>query len=97
MWANANKKQFWCKKMVMESPESWERFTEGLTRAASCCRELAKMNDAKEWKDLSVQLLLMLKKGRKFYEGVPLTEMEVMNLVTNMEMAQKLAQNHTVQ
>jgi hypothetical protein len=81
----------------METNESWERFEQGLLRAASCCRELGKMLDAQEWKDLSVQLLVMLKKGKKFYHGRALTELEVMNLVTNMELAQKLAQNPTVQ
>lgn len=82
--------------MVMESPESWERFEQGLKRAASCCRELAKMLDAQEWRDISHQLLTMLKKGRAIYKSPPLTEPEVLSLVAQMELAQKLAQHSSV-
>lgn len=82
--------------MVMENSESLERVLEGLSRAASCCREMAKMLDAHEWKDLSAQLIIMRQKVLKIYKALPLTEMEVLNLVANMEMAQKAAQRNTV-
>lgn len=74
--------------MKMETNESWERFWEGLTRAASCCRELAKMTDAHEWKELSKQILIMRNKGKVIYDSPPLTELQVMGLVTKMEIAQ---------
>jgi len=72
--------------------ESWERFWEGLTRAASCCRELAKLTDATEWKDLSFQLLLMRDKGRRMYKSAPLSEFQIQALVADMEVAQKISQ-----
>lgn len=74
--------------MPMNNLESFERFWEGLTRAASCCRELAVLNDATEWKELSRQLLIMRDKGKVIYEGAPLSEVQVQVLVTNMEIAQ---------
>lgn len=77
--------------MVMESNESWERVDSGLRRAASCCRELGKMTSINAWFDVSRQLLLMLKNARFMYDSAPLTEPEVMALVTNMEVAQKAA------
>lgn len=76
---------------IMEQNESVERFREGLLRAASCCRELSKITRAQEWHDLSTQLMVMLNKGLKFYKGAALTEPQVMQLVSEMEMAQKLA------
>lgn len=77
--------------MVMESNESWERFYQGLTRAASCCRELGVMTSVPSWKELSKQLLLMRDRGQVMYKGSALTEMQVMALVTDMEIAQKAA------
>lgn len=77
--------------MVMETPESWERFDQGLLRAASCCRELGAMTTINSWFDLSKQLLIMRKKGRSIYEAAPLSETEVLALVTNMEIAQLAA------
>lgn len=74
--------------MVMESPESWERIDHGLDRAASCCRELARMLDAHEWRGLSRELLLMRKKAKFMYDSAPLSESEVNALVTKMEIAQ---------
>lgn len=84
--------------MVMENFESFERFEQGLLRCASCCRELAQMLDAQEWKELSRELLLLLNKGRAIYNAVPLTELEIMNLTTQMEIAQHIAcsQNRAV-
>ncbi len=81
---------------MMESKESFERFEQGLLRCASCCRELAKMLDAHEWKSLSAELLKMLNQGRAIYKSEPLTEMQVLGLVTKIEIAQKLAQQHSV-
>lgn len=79
----------------MRQNESLERVNEGLSRAASCCRELAKMLDAKEWRDMSHQLLVMRQKILKFYKEPPLTEIQVLGLVTQMELAQKLAQHQS--
>lgn len=75
----------------MTSSESWERFWEGLTRAASCCRELGVMTNVTAWKDLSAQFIIMRDKGRVMYKSAPLTEFEVMALVNDMETAQKLS------
>lgn len=79
--------------MVMETNESFERYEQGLLRAASCCRELGKMTNVKDWKNLSRQLMIMLNQGRVIYQSAPLTELQVMALVTNMEIAQLAAQN----
>jgi hypothetical protein len=46
------------------------------------------MLDAHEWRDLSKQLILMRQRVLALYAAVPLTEMEIMSLVTRMEMAQ---------
>lgn len=78
--------------MVMEANESFERIYEGLTRAASCCRELAVMTTINSWVDLSKQLLLMRKKAKFMYDSAPLSEVEVQALVTNMEIAQLAAE-----
>lgn len=75
----------------MTSHESWERYWEGLGRAASCCRELGIMTKITAWGDLSKQLLIMRKKGQAIYKGPSLTEVQVLALVTDMEIAQKLA------
>lgn len=80
----------------MESSESWERFWEGLTRAASCCRELGVMTNVPAWKELSAQFLLMREKGQKMYKSAPLTELQVMTIVTEIETAQKLSAGMTV-
>jgi hypothetical protein len=77
---------------MMQAKESFERWVLGLTRAASCCRELAVITDATEWKNLSAQLLIMRDKGQAIYKAVPLTEFEVQSLVKNMEIAQKASQ-----
>lgn len=81
---------------MMESKESLERVDLGLSRAASCCRELAKILDAHEWRDLSKQLLIMRKKVLRIYSEPPLTEIQVQGLITQMELAQRLAQNMSV-
>lgn len=73
----------------MLQTESLERVLEGLSRAASCCRELGKIVDAQEWKDLSGQLLIMRQKVLVLYKGKPLTEGEIIGLVTKMEIAQR--------
>lgn len=74
--------------MTMESNESLERISEGLSRAASCCRELAKMLDATEWKQLSRELLRMREKSLRFYKEPALTEPQILGLLAQMEMAQ---------
>lgn len=79
--------------MVMKSNESFERLYEGLTRAASCCRELGAMTTINSWVDLSKQLLIMRKKAKFIYDSAPLSEVEVQALVTNMEIAQLAANN----
>jgi hypothetical protein len=79
--------------MVMESNESWERIDQGLSRAASCCRELGALTSINSWHDLSKQLLIMRKKARVMYESAPLSEVQVQVLVTNMEIAQLAAEN----
>lgn len=81
----------------MRQNESLERFVEGLTRAASCCRELGLITQIPAWKELSKQLLIMRDKGRFMYKSAPLSEKDILILVANIEMAQKLAQNPTVQ
>lgn len=75
----------------MQSHESFERVWEGLSRAASCCRELGVTTKINSWFDLSHQLLLMRKKAKIMYEGSPLSEVQVQALVTNMEIAQLAA------
>ena len=75
--------------MVMESNESFERVSEGLHRAASCCRELHIVTKIKDWGELSNQFLIMRKKAKAMYDGNPLSEVEVQILVANMEAAQK--------
>lgn len=82
--------------MVMEAPESWERYEQGLLRAASCCRELARMLDAEEWRQMSHELLAMLNKGRAIYKAAPLTEAEILNLTSRMELAQRMAKQLSV-
>ena len=82
--------------MVMEAAESWERYEQGLLRAASCCRELARMLDAEEWKQMSRELLTMLNKGRAIYSAAPLTEAEILNLTSRMELAQRQARGIAV-
>lgn len=72
----------------MTSHESFERLWEGLTRAASCCRELGKMTTINSWFDLSRQLLITRQKAKVLYESAPLSEVQVNALVTNMEIAQ---------
>lgn len=79
--------------MVMETNESFERVWEGLTRAASCCRELGTMTTINSWFDLSRQLLIMRKKSKVMYDSAPLSEVQVQALVTNMEIAQLAANN----
>lgn len=80
----------------MTSSESLERVVEGLSRAASCCRELAKITDSLEWKDVSRQLLIMRQKVLGIYRGPSLTEAEVLVLVANMELAQRQARGMAV-
>jgi len=75
----------------MQSHESWERVAEGLSRAASCCRELHIVTKIKDWGELSNQFLIMRKKAKAMYDGKPLSEVEVMVLVAEIETAQKLA------
>lgn len=77
--------------MVMESHESWERVNEGLSRAASCCRELAVMTNVKDWTELSKQFILMRKKAKFMYDSAPLSEVQVMAIVSEIELAQKAA------
>jgi hypothetical protein len=73
---------------MMEAAESYERVWESLTRAASCCRELAILTKADEWRQMSQQIIIMRDKAREIYSGAPLTEVQVMNLVAQMEEAQ---------
>lgn len=75
----------------MNNHESFERIAEGLSRAASCCRELVSMTGIPQWKEVSRQLLLMRKKAKFMYESAPLTEMQIQALVAEMEVAQKMA------
>ena len=77
--------------MVMETSESFERVWEGLSRAASCCRELGGMTSVNSWYDLSKQLLLIRQKAKLMYNGPALSEVQIHNLVTNMEIAQLAA------
>lgn len=77
--------------MVMEAHESLERLTEGLNRAASCCRELGVMTTIKDWKRLSAELIKMRDNGMKFYKEAPLTESEVLILLMQIEDAQRAA------
>ena len=76
---------------MMESSESFERVSEGLQRAASCCRELNIITKIKDWGELSNQFLIMRKKAKAMYDGKPLSEVEVMVLVSQIENAQKMA------
>ena len=73
---------------MMNTHESFERIDHGLSRAASCCRELAVMAKIPAWNDLSRQLLIMRKKAKVMYAEPPLHENQVMALVTQMEIAQ---------
>lgn len=75
----------------MTGHESFERVDQGLSRAASCCRELGEATTIKAWGNLSTQLLLLRKKAKAMYEGAALTEFQIQALVTEMEIAQKLA------
>ena len=75
----------------MLNSESWERIDHGLQRAASCCREMCILTKVNDWVELSKQFLLMRQKAKAMYLAAPLTEVEVMALVAEMEMAQKLA------
>ena len=75
----------------MNGHESLERVLEGLQRAASCCRELYIVTKIKDWGELSNQFLIMRKKAKAMYDGKPLSEVEVMVLVAEIETAQKLA------
>lgn len=75
----------------MQSTESWERVWEGLSRAASCCRELGILTTIKDWGELSKQFLIMRKKAKAMYDGAPLSEVEIMVLVSQIENAQKMA------
>ena len=75
----------------MQSAESWERIWEGLGRAASCCRELGALTTINDWTDLSNQFLIMRKKAKAMYDGAPLTEVQVMAIVSEIETAQKMA------
>ena len=76
----------------MLTKESWERFWEGLGRAASCCRELHCATKIKDWDELSKQLLIARDKGRVMYKAAPLQEVEVICLVDRMHQAQVLAE-----
>lgn len=76
---------------MMQASESFERCWEGLTRAASCCRELCVMTSIHSWVDLSKQLLIMRQKVKALYDGAPLSEVQVQTMVTNMEIAQLAA------
>ena len=75
----------------MQSSESFERIWESLGRAASCCRELHIVTKIKDWGELSNQFLIMRKKAKAMYDGKPLSEVEVMTLVSQIENAQKAA------
>lgn len=75
----------------MNSHESWERYEEGLLRAASCCRELGVLTKSNEWTEMSRQLLIMRDKGLTIYKAKPLNELQVQSLVADMEIAQKIA------
>ena len=75
----------------MTGQESFERISEGLQRAASCCRELGMLTTINDWVELSNQFLIMRKKAKAMYSGPPLTEVEVMSIVADIENAQKMA------
>lgn len=76
---------------MMNSHESMERVTEGLNRAASCCRELGAMTNVADWKALSDQFILMRKKAIELYKGGELPEFQVQKLADDIEIAQKMA------
>lgn len=72
----------------MNSNESFERLWEGLSRAASCCRELGVMTTLPAWKEFSKQLIIMRHNGKVMRESPALSEPEINAIVTNMEIAQ---------
>lgn len=75
----------------MTTQESFERLIEGLCCAASCCRELGVMTKIGAWGGLSKQLLITANKSKEMYKEKPLSEFQVLKLVTEIEDAQKLA------
>ena len=74
--------------MTMEKNESFERIWESLSRAASCCRELAVITNVKGWKELSAQLLIARENAKAMYKSKPLEEFEVISLVDKICQAQ---------
>ena len=77
--------------MVMEAKESYERWCAGLSKAASCCRELGVITTIKDWKFLSAELIKLRDNGMKFYKEAPLKESEVLILLMQIEDAQRAA------
>lgn len=73
----------------MLNAESFERVSEGLHSAASCCREMAALTSINAWIDLSNQFLIMRKKAKTMYESAPLNEVQIQAMVLEMEVAQK--------
>lgn len=69
----------------MEHKESFERFKEGLTKAASRARELSKSQHNRDWDMVALQLDKLCQNGSMFYTAKALTHKQALGLVDQYE------------
>lgn len=61
----------------MKIAESTERFVEGIQRAASCARELAKLRKYPMWEQVTINLEMLRHEAIKIIKAPKLTESEM--------------------
>lgn len=65
----------------MEEIEIFERFNEGLKKAASRCRELSKLQKNSDWAKTAFQIDKFLAHGTELYKAKALSRQEVLSML----------------
>lgn len=65
----------------MNEIESMERFTEGLKKAASRCRELGKLQQSNGWDALTASFEGLLRNGQKLYSSSVMSRHDALKML----------------
>lgn len=65
----------------MTEAESFERFEEGLKKAASRARELGILFASDKWAEIAASFDLMRRNGAKFYHGAAISRQEALRMI----------------
>lgn len=69
----------------MNLSESFERFSEGLKKAADRCKELGKATGNKDWDTIAAQFEGLLYKGKIIYDSKGLSKVEKEKLLNQFQ------------